>query len=509
MNINLGSLLQYRASTYPHEEVAVDDKYRFTQSQLNQYVNQITHWLQKKNIRSGDRIAVLSQNSVPAFAIYIAAAKIGAIVLPLNCGLAVEELRYRLNDGTAKILFYAEAFTEVTNYLQDIETLEHFVSIPQTDFFSIFSEESVEDPAMAEGGDNPFLIIYTSGTTGKSKGVVITHHNLYTAIVSDSHHLDWRTGDRTLIVTPMFHISGTLISFVNLLKGGTNIFLPVFHPRYTWQLIQDERITQFMAIPSILRLIVQDPSWMQMNIDSLRYIICGADAVPRQLIEQYTSYGIEICQVYGCTETTGALSFWTPRMGIEKSHTVGKPVLHMEWKVVDIETGEELPVGQVGEVVIRGPLVFKEYWNQPEATQKTLRDGWLHTEDLGKMDQDGYLLIVDRYKDLIISDGEHIYPTELESIFYQMEGVKEVAVIGVPDDVYGQVPAVFIAKYPQSVINKADIMQKYKEELVSYKCEKHLYMVDQLPRNSLGKIVKDELRKQFANMQHADSGSME
>jgi acyl-CoA synthetase (AMP-forming)/AMP-acid ligase II len=500
MNINLGSLLQYRASTYPHEEIAVDDKYRLSQSKLNQYVNQIANWLQKNHIQSGDRIAVLSQNSVPVFAIYLAAAKIGAIVLPLNCGLEAEDLCYQLSDGGAKILFFAEAFKEVTNVLKDMEVLQLYVSIPSSDFFSFFSEELVDEPTMAEGGDQPFLIIYTSGTTGRPKGVVITHLNLYTAIVSDSHHMDWRTGDRTLIVTPMFHISGTLISFVNLLKGGTNVFLPVFHPTYAWQLIQDEQITQFMAIPSILRLIIHDPNWMQMNIDSLRYIICGADSVPRELIEQYTSYGIEISQVYGCTETTGAVSFWTAKMGIEKSHTVGKPVLHMEWKVVDMETGEDLPAGQVGEVVIRGPLVFKEYWNQPEATKKTLRSGWLHTEDLGKMDQDGFLIIVDRYKDLIISEGVHIYPTEIESVFYSIDGVKEVAVVGVPDDDSGQVPAVFIVKKPHSDVNKMNIIQNYKRELAAFKCEKHIYFVDQLPRNSLGKIVKDGLRKKFAQM---------
>ncbi|SHF25821.1 Acyl-CoA synthetase (AMP-forming)/AMP-acid ligase II [Seinonella peptonophila] len=507
MKHNIGQLLTYRAKSYSDVEGAIDANrnVRFTYSQLNAQVNRIANWLKHNGIKPKERIALLCQNSIDMMTIFYGAAKIGAVSLPLNVRLNIEEFKQILNDGEPKVLFYDESFASQVDILRHhVPSLLTFVSLGNSisstiSFQQLLEESDEEEPELIGGGDDPFLLIYTSGTTGVPKGVILTHNNLWMSGYHFSNHFDWRTFDRNLIITPMFHISGHMFTVTNLVRGSTSVYAD-FHPRLTWQVIENERITQFLAVPAMLKLLMNEPNWMERDIDSLRYIICGADSVPAQIIEKCNQFGLEICHGYGCTEFSGIACCWTNGMDKEKKHTVGKPAPFTEIKIVDPETGEELPRGQVGEIAYRGPQMFAGYWRKPEETAKVVRNGWYHSGDMGKMDAEGYLMVVDRLKDMIICAGENIYPAEVEGILLNLEGIHEIAVVGAPDEIQGQIPMAFVVKRPHSKLTKEDILAFCKGRLAAFKCGENVEFIDELPRNSTGKVMKTTLRKMAASI---------
>lgn len=500
MNTNIGQVLAHRANGFPQVEAAVDTKHRYTYEQLNNQANQIANWLREQGIQSGDRVALLCKNSINMMTIWLATAKLGAIAQPLNLRLNVEEFTYILNDGAPRVLFFDEDFTGLLPKLNKVTSIEKFVQLgsaetPHTQFQQILYDQPTTEVTCTAKTDDPFLLIYTSGTTGRPKGVIISHGNICSAGYNIGNHFDYRSFDRNLIITPMFHISGYMFSLANLLRGATTIFGD-FHPKLIWDLIEREQITQFLAVPAMLKLMMSDSDWMKKDIDSLRYIVCGADSVPAQLIQQCNSFGIEICHGYGCTEFAGTTASWTKGMDPEKKHTAGKPFPFTDIRIVNPNTGQELPNGMIGEIVYRGPQCFQGYWNNPEETEKVLKDGWYHSGDMGKLDEDGYLLIVDRYKDLIISSGENIYPAEIEGVLLNLDGIQEVSVVGAPDEIQGQIPMAFVVKRPHSKLSKEDILTFCRGRLASFKCGENVEFVKELPRNANGKVLKEELRKQ-------------
>lgn len=499
LHTTIAQILHHRANGFPQVEAAVDSHQRFTYEQLNQQANQIANWLKQQNVQRGDRVALLCHNSISMMTIWLATAKIGAIVQPLNVKLNVQEFIYILNDGEPKILFYDKTFASVIPKLSSISSIEQYVQIGSSEtshtcFEQLLYEQPITEPEHTASPDDPFLLIYTSGTTGKPKGVIISHRNICCAGYNIGNHFDYRSFDRNLIITPMFHISGYMFSVANLLRGATTIFAD-FHPKMIWDLIEQEQITQFLAVPAMLKLMMNETDWMKKNIDSLRYIVCGADSVPPQLIQQYNSFGIEVCHGYGCTEFSGTTASWTKGMDPNKKHTAGKPFPFTQLKIVDPQTGQQLPNGMVGEIVYKGPQCFQGYWKNQAETDKVLKDGWYYSGDMGKLDEDGFLIIVDRYKDMIISSGENIYPAEIEGVLLDLDGIQEVSVVGAPDPIHGQIPMAFVVKRPHSKLKKEDIIAFCHSRLASFKCGEHIEFIDELPRNASGKVQKDELRK--------------
>ncbi|TCS96575.1 class I adenylate-forming enzyme family protein [Hazenella coriacea] len=501
MTINIGQLLTHRARTYPHQEAAVDAHGRYTFDQLNERVNQLAQWLLDQQVGKGDRVALLCKNSAAMVTIFLAAAKIGAVTIPLNWRLSGEELRYIINDCEPKVIFYDESFSSQVYPLQYIPFIERFVQIgvgqqpAQYLFESVLQEHEGNEPQINAGGNDPIMIIYTSGTTGRAKGVVISHGSLWTGVNGTLSFLDWRAGDRFLSVSPLFHISGVGLVLTGLVRGMTVVYMHDFHPDFVWELIERERISHFMSVPAMLKLMFISPNWLKTNIDSLRFIICGGSAVPPDLIRLYDSYGIPLIQVYGMTEFTGPVSFWTPEMGMDQCQSMGKPVFQTEVLIVDPETNEVLPEGKVGEIVCRGPQTFLGYWKNDEETRKVIRNGWYHTGDLGKIDEDGFLTVIDRYKDMIICGGTNIYPAEVEAIIQNIDGVAEVAVIGVADEIWGEIPRAYVVKRPNSDLTEQDILDYCRTRLAEFKFGNDVQFIDKLPRNSVGKILKHELRK--------------
>lgn len=500
MNTNIGKTMTERAFLSPELEGFAGEGYRYTFRQVNSRVNQFAWFLKDQKIGRGDRVAILCKNNQHFATAFYAAAKTGSVTVPLNWRLTAPELSYILADCRASFLLYDAEFSQLVEQLKKDSAIRSFARVggsgADIEFEEALAGKRAEEPETASGGEEPAIIMYTSGTTGRPKGAVLTHNNLYWASIGLTYTIDWRIGDRFLSVAPLFHIGGLAPIVANVHKGCTTIFLPNFDPVRVWQLIAAEKINFMMSVPLMIAVMFKVPEIGGMDLSSLRFIICGGSAVPESLINAYHEIGIKIYQVYGITEQSGAVSFWTHDMGLKKSGSMGKPVFHGRVKIIDWKTGGELPPGKVGEILCRGPQVFKGYWNNPEASGKVLKDGWYRSGDLGKKDEDGFIYVVDRLKDMIISGGENIYPAELEMVIGRHPAVAEVAVVGVPDSTWGEIPRAYVVKKPGADLAEEEIFEICRKNLAKYKCVKEVTVVEALPRNAVGKILKKELRDQ-------------
>lgn len=497
--INIGELMTYRAYLSPNMEAFVGNGYRYSYRDVNCRVNQFASFLQESGIKSGDRLAVLCKNSQYLPTVLFAAAKIGVITIPLNWRLKAPELIYILEDsGTTSLVFDAEFMAIVEEVKKAVNlslTVQVDASGAKNEFEALIAGKQKTEPQLETGDDDPTVIMYTSGTTGKPKGAILTHSNLFWASVNHTRTIDWRYKDRFLSVAPLFHIGGLAPIITCVHQGCTLIYMPNFHPIEMFKVFAEEKINNLMSVPLMLNAMLQVPDIDTMDLSLLRSIVCGGSAVPPRLINAYRNYGIKVYNVYGITEYSGAVTFWTQDMGLDKCDSVGKTVFHGKIKIVNPVTGEELPTGQVGEIVCQGPQVFKGYWNNPEETRNAIRNNWYYSGDLGKKDEDGFIYVVDRLKDMIVSGGENVYPAELEETISKVPGVVEVGVVGIPDKKWGETPKAFVVKKAGSELSVEDIIKACRENLANYKCVREVEFIEALPRNAVGKVLKTELRK--------------
>lgn len=491
--INVGQMMEERAFLTPSEEGFVGRK-RYSFKQMNERANQFSSYLETHDITQGERIALICKNHEDFIIAFFGAAKLGIITVPINWRLETKELNYIISDCQPSMILYDKEFTEKV-YELELDKSIQLTEVGVDSFDHQLHQFGMHEPSVKSHSDDTILIIYTSGTTGKPKGAMITHHNLFAASIGKSHSIDWWASDRFLSVAPFFHIGGFAPIITNLHNGSTSVLMADFDPIEAWKIIEKEKITTMMTIPVMLQFMLQVKDKINPVYDSIRNITCGASAVPTSLIQAYDEMGIPVQQVYGITEYTGAISFWKPTMGMEKMNSSGKTVFHGNVYVIDPETKQELNRNQVGELVCSGPQVFKGYWENEEETKKVREGNLYYTGDIGKIDEEGYIYVIDRVKDMIISGGENIYSSEVESAIQKHPEVVEVAVVAEPDATWGEIPKAFVVKSDQSSLMEKDIIDLCKESLASYKSVKKVEFIKALPRNGAGKVLKHELTK--------------
>ena len=468
---------------------------------LNACANALAGALQKKGVRRGDRVALYLPN-IPAFALaYLAAEKIGAIAVSINSIFKAEETRYILEDSGAKIVFtVAGLLPNVPR--AECRSVKHVVlcegSSPEAqsldDWLALGSAEFRTENM---GPDDPAALLYSSGTTGFPKGVTLTHNNIVSNIRTAAKHSGYRAGDRLAVFLPLFHVfAQNYIMNGGLEAGATLVLFRRFVPDVVLPAIRSEGITMFFAVPTIY-IALLSANVPKEALASIRYFFSAAATMPEEISRRWTdACGLRVNEGYGLTECSPFAAY--NHMSRHKFGSVGTAVDNFAIRIVD-ENDKEVPRGQWGEIAIRGPGVMKGYWNKPKDTEWALRGGWLHSGDIGRMDEENYVYIVDRVKDMINVSGFKVWPAEVENMLYRHPAVKELAVYGVPDPVKGEKVSVAIVLKEGASVTAEDIIAYCREKLAVYKAPESVEFVRELPKSATGKILKRILRDQAPN----------
>jgi fatty-acyl-CoA synthase len=448
----------------------------------------------------GDRIAILSANHPDYLVLLYACARLGALLVPLNWRLAVPEQLYILADASPKALVVQDAFAAVVPPLRKAQPDIRVIRLEDAgaDTFESLLVQGREE-ARTENVDEscPLLLVYTSGTTGRPKGAVLRQEALVWNAVMSQHMHDLTANDHVLTVLPLFHVGGLNIQTTPALQLGATVSLhPRFSPEATLAALDTDRPTLIVLVPATIQALLEHPRWAKADLTSLRAVTTGSTQVPQALIDAVTARGVPVLQVYGSTETS-PIAIYT-RLGgdLSRGNSTGLPGLCCEARVVD-ESGRELPHGSAGEIIVRGPNVFCEYWGDAAATGEALRDGWYFSGDIGTRDAEGYFTIHDRKTNLIISGGENIYPAEVERVLHEHPAIAEAAVIGKPDAKWQEVPIAYVVRRPGAPAGADEIVQHVGSQLARFKVPREIVFVDALPRNALGKVQHFLLRQKM------------
>lgn len=498
----IGFWLTKRAFLNGDREALVDGPRRLTYRELNSRVNRLCNYFQLSGLRQGDRCAMLAYNCLEYVEIIFAAAKLGLILVPLNWRLSPAELAFNLADSKTDSLVFDPGFTETVNALQAQVVIKRLLvlgsmAIADAQAYEEMLAAQSEDetrPDKPVGLDTPHIIMYTAGTTGRPKGAVLSQGASFWNAVNLNQEMYFTRDDRNLLALPLFHIGGIgLFTLPMLYAGGTVVIQRVFDPAETFKLLAEERITLFFGVPAIFLFLIQDSGFHPQAFETVRLVMSGGAPLPVSLVKQYHDAGIILQQGFGMSEAAPSICTLSKELSLKKAGSIGRAVFHIDVRVVD-ENMQDLPVDQVGELIIRGPNVMQGYWERPEATAAAFLGGWFHTGDLARMDEEGDVYIVDRKKDMYISGGENVYPAEVENALYEHPDVSEAAVIGIADPKWGEIGRAFVVPKPGKGIDEAALLNCLKERLARFKLPKAVVIVDKLPRNAAGKVMKNILK---------------
>ncbi len=482
-------------------QIDIQNGRQFTYAEMDGRSARLARWLQDRGVGRGDRVAILAHNGPEFFELEFAVGKTGAIMVPLNWRLAAPELRYILGDCAPKALIHDREFAAMCAELRRDCGIGHGLEIavdrPDNPYEAALAGTPPEPAIEALTHDDLVMIMYTSGTTGRPKGATITHRmQLYNCInLGFTSRLSPDTVQ--LVVLPLFHTGG-LNCYANpvLHAGGRNILVRDFEPAAALDMIGDPAlgITHFFGVPAHYQFMMQAPNFATADLSHLTVCGVGGAPCPLPILEAWLDRGVPLIQGWGMTETSPAGLFLDVKDARRKAGSAGKTVLHTELKVAD-EAGNELPRGETGELMIRGPNVTPGYWNDPAATAAAFLDGFLKTGDAARMDEEGFVTIVDRWKDMYISGGENVYPAEVESVIYRLPQVAEAAVFGVPDPRWGEVGRAVVVVRPGETLSERELIAHCLANLARFKVPASVAWADALPRNATGKVLKWELRK--------------
>jgi fatty-acyl-CoA synthase len=476
---------------------------RLTYAQFDDRISRLASWLALQGVGRGDRAAVLAQNCTDMLELQFACGRLGAIFVPLNWRLTLPELRFIVGDAAPRVLIHDPEFGETAQALtltvQGLVTLQR--QGPDSDYEAALASSPVlpRSQCVPVRLDEVSTIMYTSGTTGRPKGAMITHGMSFWNVVNLGGPAEVSHASVFLCVLPLFHTGGLNCYSNPVLHAGGTVLVPrAFDPGQALDLIGDPTVglTHFFGVPAHYQFMLQHERFEQTDLSRLAVAGVGGAPMPVPLLEAWLARGVALNQGYGMTETSPSVLVLDRRDAARKIGSAGLPVLHTEVRIVD-EQGQDVPEGAMGELWVKGPNVTPGYWNRPEANQSSFTDGWLHTGDAARRDEDGFYYIVDRTKDMYISGGENVYPAEVESVLYQIPQLAEAAVIGVPDERWGEVGKAVVVVKPGQILTADQVLSHCTENLARYKLPRTVEFVDALPRNATGKVHKPTLRERF------------
>ena len=465
---------------------------------LDRRASSLAAGLATMGVGRGDRVGLLMSNRPEFVVVVVACARLGAIVAPFNLRFTAPELAFVVGDADCTVVVTEAALRPGLSLALAAAPTLAVVDADDGTLAGLCST-TAPPPIVDVQPDDPLFICYTSGTTGDPKGAVLTHRSWFYSAMVRALQGGINRNDRILLPFPLAFTGGLALAMVALWSGATLVLEPAFEPGRALQLIEQQRITVFMAVPTLFQQMALHPDFATTDISSIRCASSGGASVPVPLLRTYLDRGITMTQTYSLTEVSASGITLPYHQSLERVGSCGVPAMHSQARIVD-EAGNEVPPGTVGEIAIKGPEVMAGYWRNPEATAATLRDGWCHTGDLGVMDADGYFAVVDRAKDMLISGGLNVYPAEIERQLAGIAGVIELAVIGVPDERWGETPAV-IAVTDGTPLDGAAVLGRCAEALADFKLPRYLVVRDEpLPRNMSGKVLKAELRREYADL---------
>lgn len=526
--MNTAEFLTISAAIVPDRTAVVGPNERVSYQELQSRSNQLAQALQARGVQKGQNVGVMAVNSPEFVEIYYAVAALGATFVPLNFRAKAEELTYMVDSTDVTTLFIAERYWPIWEGIAS--TLPNVKNVITMDFKKDGYENlpdlraSGEDiPVFTDTDDSdPTLIIFTSGTTSLPKGVVLSYQALTALVVNTQSPADPTADPQVVLVSvPFFHIAGATTIMSAVFSGRTLVILPAFEPVQWLEMAQNEGVTHAFVVPTMLKRIMEAPGFKDYDLSRLELITYGAAPMPYEVVRQAVDlfgrdgHDVGLMNSYGQTEATGSMTFLGPddhrldgtpeenEKKLERLRSVGRPMPDIEIGILAPD-GRKLPVNEPGEICIRGDRVMRGYNKRDEDTAGAIVDGWLHTGDVGKLDEDGYLFITGRIKDMIIRGGENIGPAEIEQVLEDHPGILEAAVIGVPDVEWGEVVKAILVPVPEGVMPSEDDLTQYvKSRLASYKAPAMYQWVDELPKNHLGKILKNDLRELYGQPANA------
>jgi fatty-acyl-CoA synthase len=501
----VGGILSLTAARFPNKTALVFEGARYSYRQLDELSDRLANSLAGLGAKRGEKIALLSRNSPEWVIAHFAVAKTGATLVPINFLFVGREIAYVVNHSDAGILVLSEEFLALAESIRsELPRVTKYIAIggeapPWAISYGKIAQEGPQRTPQAEIGENDaYMVMYTSGTTGRPKGVVLSHRSRVHVALAGITDYGMTHEQITGLPLPLFHMGGLntcLLSHV--LSGATVVLMRKFDVPELLRNIERERISFLFLAPSPIYSMIESPELDRTDLSSLRWCMYGGAPMPREILRKLSERlpGVRLMQGYGSTEA-GQLSFLGPEDHVRRPDSAGRAVALAQIRVVDRE-GHEVPRGDVGEIAVRGPNVMTEYYKAPEATAEAFRGGWFHTGDLARLDEDGFLTIVDRKDDMIISGSENIYPKEVEEVLYAHPAVQDAAVFGVPDDKWGESVCATIVLKPGANATADEIIEYCKGRLASYKKPRLVKFVDSMPRTSIGKIAKSELREPY------------
>jgi fatty-acyl-CoA synthase len=520
MNVPLTPIrfLRYAEQQYPQRTAVVCGKDRFTYAQFADRVSRLAGGLRKGGVQTGDRVAFLSMNCHRLLEAYYGVIEAGAVLLPLNIRLAPQELAYILNDAGARMLFLQVHFRPlVESFRSELSAVQSFYSLDSVierdwlcpeSYEALISRAPCHRTDIMQVDENSLAeLFYTSGTSAEPKGVMLTHRNIYLHALNASMALHTDTDSVELHTIPLFHANGWGVAHFLTLLGGKHVMIQRFDPPEVFRLIEAERVHYCSLVPSMATALVNCPERQKYDLSSLKRVsIGGAASSPTLVREIEEKLGCTCFSGYGLTETSPVLSISPMKPGIswdEEQRFIGQSMTGYaipgaELRVVDANDQDIPRDGHaIGEIIARSDGVMNGYWRQPEATAEAMRGGWFHTGDMATWNEDGYILILDRKKDIIVSGGENISSLEVEKAFLSHPAVLEVAVVPVPNEKWGEVPKALVVLKPNAQANEIDLIEHCRSRLAHYKCPHSVEFLESLPKTGTGKVLKRDLRKKY------------